>query len=172
MERRKFDYSSTQVNLPDDLAKQVMAWGYKHIPESYLYKVGPEYGREPEPHITILYGMQETNVQKIKHALLDQSPFKVKLKKINTFETPNFDVVKIEVESDVLFHLNELFKSKFDHKCMHPEYSPHVTIAYLKKNKYKNIDDNPFDGTEFNVRHIAFSSKNGGRSNIALKGRL
>lgn len=92
-------------------------------------------GRELETHCTILYGLHD-NVNKndlvnvIKNNF--NSPISLKLKKINIFENPEYDVLKFEIESEQLVKYNKIICDNFDYTSNF-DYNPHITIAYLKK---------------------------------------
>lgn len=97
-----------------------------------------EYGKEDEPHITILYGLHnEVSFDDIKK-ITDKAekPINFEVKGIDYFESEEFDVLKLNVESESLRTLNEK-------ACGHPytneydTYNPHMTVAYLKKGKGK-----------------------------------
>jgi len=68
----------------------------------------------------------------------------INVTKIKAFEMEDYDVLVAEVElTPFLKRLNDSLK-KLDHKNDYPEYSPHITIAYLKKGRYKNYVTDDF----------------------------
>jgi 2'-5' RNA ligase len=162
------------ANLPDDLAASVIGWGQENIPENDLYKDPNEagLGRENEPHVTVLYGIHETNVRKVKTLIENEKPFEIRLGNIGIFSHNEiFDVVKINVTSKQLNDLNKVLKDELSHKNLYPIYSPHVTIAYVKKGRAKSLeDDSFFAGKKFPVKQVVFSSKNGSKCLLTLKG--
>jgi 2'-5' RNA ligase len=135
-------YSTTQVNLPNTLAEQVISWGLKNIPDQDIYKDPdePMFGRETEPHITILYGLYESKVRRVRLLLKDEKPFEITLGKIGIFENDCFDVVKINVHSPDLHVLNGILRDRLSYRNMFPVYSPHITIAYVHKGRGKKFD--------------------------------
>jgi 2'-5' RNA ligase len=94
----------------------------------------PGFGRELEPHVTILYGfhdsVQPTWIKDCVYTI--QHPIVVELKAISHFENPLFDALKFDIHSPKLQKLHEIF-SKFPNTPMYPKYQPHATIAYVKK---------------------------------------
>lgn len=98
------------------------------------------YGKENEPHTTILFGFdkEKTDIYKIKEyiTILDKS-IEFNIVGISTFNNPNFTVFKFDVESEELNQLNKYFKDNFQYKNDHPLYHPHITISYIK-NEYQN----------------------------------
>lgn len=94
------------------------------------------YGREDEPHVTILYGLHATvSDDKIKELVEEIKPTKLTLKKISIFEAnEKYDVVKFDIigESEgILSDMNAKF-AKLPHTNNFPDYHPHATIAYVK----------------------------------------
>lgn len=93
------------------------------------------FGRESDPHITILFGIHADVPDADVESFIDEikTPI-IKLKKSSSFTNEKFDVLKFDIESEDLHKLNEKFK-KLPHTDTFPEYHPHATIAYLKKGK-------------------------------------
>lgn len=156
--KKKYSFSSVQVNLPSNLSKQIIKFG-KSIPNKEIYE---KEGREDEIHITVLYGIHTTSYLKVFKLFKDLKPFKCKLGKTSCFETETYDVLKIDVHCPKLHKLNKLLTENVKYTNKYPKYIPHVTIAYLKSGKGKKyIDDSTFEGTEFIVDNMVFSSSNG-----------
>lgn len=170
-----YDSSSTQVDLPEDLAKQVIEWGKANIPEKCLHNDGENSkGLEDEIHCTILYGLNTRNPQVIGNALKGTvKPFNVRLGLIDGFQdNKKYDVLKINVECPELIKLHYLLDKRFPNKNSFPTYSPHITIAYLKKGCIdKWLGNETFRGKEFPANGITFSpSGNGERQIIPISG--
>jgi hypothetical protein len=91
-----YDYSSTQFNLPDQIAKKIIDWGKKNIPDENLYhdEDGGK-GREDECHCTLLYGIHAEE----SPAILDlvKKPITVELDEVNKFDNDSYDVIKVKV---------------------------------------------------------------------------
>ncbi len=172
MNNVKYDYSSTQINLPQPLADKIISWGSETIPNNAIFNdpKDPAFGRENEIHITILYGIHSINPDLIQKLLKNTVPFEITLGKSSAFTSnPQFDVIKLDVESPQLHELNKKFSEKLDVTNTHPVYIPHVTIAYLKKGKSeKFIGLDKFEGTKFITKEILFSSKLGVKTKLRL----
>lgn len=176
LEQRKLkkthSFSSVLFHLPPNLSKDIISWGEKNVSEEMLFTDphDPGYGREDEIHCTVLYGLHANKSNEIRDLLKNVKPFKVQFKKISLFKTsPKFDVIKIEVESKPLHKINGLLKNNMEVTNKFPEYKPHVTIAYLNKNSFKKRTDlNVFNGTEFVVNSLIFSSRVGTKTPIRL----
>ena len=165
-------FSSTQVNLPPDFAQQVLDYG-KTIPDDIL--AGD--GRETEPHITVRYGSDEADHQRIAAALAGKGPIKAKVKGISIF--PNVDtdggkadVVKLDIDSPDLRKLNALVGKSVPHPGeTHPEYKPHITLAYVRAGegkKYAGRAIKGLSGQTITFNAVTFSPKSGEKTEIPL----
>lgn len=169
----KHDFSTVQINLPEKLSDQIISWGFDRIPENEIFYNSEKlfFGREDNIHITILYGIHTNNFNLISEILNNQHVFTCNLGKTSLFtDNLKFDVLKIDVEAPELYKINSLLKNRLTVTSTHLEYIPHVTIAYLLKkkgNQYANVTD--FNGKNFLVDKIVFSSKTGDKYNINLK---
>lgn len=111
------------------------------INEDDLYTKEEGYGIEENPHVTLLYGLdQNINIDKIKEFISSNifSKIPIKLQGITFFENEEYDVLKWDVESIPCMEINSLLKKNFSYQNDYPEYHPHITIAYLKKGKALN----------------------------------
>jgi 2'-5' RNA ligase len=168
----KRDYSSIQLDLPERLADEIISWGYDNIPEKSVFfnPDRPSFGREDNIHITVLYGIAgRDTISGVESILKDTKPFSVRLGKLSLFSNQVFDVLKIDVDSPDLHHMNSILVKNLDVAQTYPKYIPHVTIAYLNKNKgekYKGLKE--FEGEKFQVNSLIFSSKDGTKHKIKL----
>lgn len=108
-----------------------------------------ENGIEDEPHITVLYGLTWAYEQDIAKVVGRFAPLTVTLGDITLFEKDEFDVVKIDVESEELRKLNQELRDANYHKDLYGGgYNPHLTLAYVQKGQGKKYvsTDHPFKG--------------------------
>lgn len=166
------DYSSTQVNLPKESAKIIKDFSRK-IPDEEIYteKDDDSYGREDEPHIAVRYGLETSNIKDIEPAFKDIAPIKVKFGKVSVFESDDYDVVKVDVESSDLREANKMVgKTVKLPGETHKEYIPHATIAYVKKGEGKKyVGDKSLEGQETVIDSIFLAAKDGKMHEIKLK---
>lgn len=176
MNNVRYSYSSIQVNLPGDLGKQIIAWGKKHIPDDELFRdpKNPNFGRENEIHVTVLYGLHSDNSTESRRVVKNCKSFNVRLGPVDVFTTnDNFDVVMVKVLSPELHALNKKFCDQVKFTNKFPVYRPHITIAYVKKgegSKYKG--EKLFEGKSFKVDKVLFSSKKGFKETLRFDEQL
>ena len=168
---------------------KIEGWKENHldgIMEEDLYEPENEsYGLEKYPHVTLLYGIVEEEIDPTVIAdMIEQKmePLTVKISDVDVFENGKFDVVKYNVPvTKELLQYRNMLKDSFKNVQTYSEYKPHITIAYVKPGegaKYKKKLDNPFkikltkgvytyhknDGTREEVRKIIDLNKNGWQS--------
>jgi 2'-5' RNA ligase len=163
------EFSSTQFNLPPELAKHVKEVA-KKIPDFALHGDG----RENESHVTVKYGIHSGSADDIRNVVSSHPAFKIKLGKISHFpDSGHGDVIKAEVHSPELHALHHKIGKATPHTDTHPEYNPHATLAYVARGLGKPLAEphrDALDGKEALVDRIIFSSKNGNREMIPLLG--
>ena len=110
-----------------------------------------------DKHITLLYWLSSDVSRKDVMSKVKYNNETINVTKIKAFEMEDYDVLVAEVElTPFLKRLNDSLK-KLDHKNDYPEYSPHITIAYLKKGRYKNYVTDDFTITWHPTRWITYS---------------
>ena len=129
------------------------------------------YGKETDPHVTILFGLHEDVSDKDVEELIDKiTKPNIELQKASSFKNEKFDVLKFDVESDDLIKYNKMFKT-LPHTDTFPDYHAHCTIAYLKKgtaDKYvKLLNDK--EAITVKPDKIVYSKVNGDKKDYKLK---
>lgn len=118
------------------------------------------FGLEEKPHVTLLFGFHDDEpgiAQRLEEELPTKGPIKAKITGISFFETPDYDVIKFDVESPMLIKLNAWCKDNFQYTDAHKVYHAHATIAYVKKGmgkKYKRDMSRSFD---FEITELIYS---------------
>lgn len=163
------EFSSTQFNLPLDLVAHV-AKSSSQIPDWAL----AEEGRESNPHVTVKYGLHTDDPEDVRNIIEQESPFAITLGKTSHFpDSGSGDVVKVDVVSPGLRALNSNISDAAKHTDTHPGYKPHITLAYVKPGMgphFAKADGHSLEGRSAQVDHVIFSSKNGSKTKIGLKG--
>lgn len=113
-------------------------------------------GFETEPHVTLLYGLHDDEIdegqvidicQSIKIGHMD-------LHNVSLFQNDEYDVLKFDVRSTFLHKINEELV-KLPHTTDYPDYHAHCTIAYLKPGKGKEYVEK-FSNRSFEVYPTRF----------------
>ncbi len=166
-------FSSTQVNLPPDVASRVLEMG-KAIPDGDL----ASDGRESEPHATVKYGLHTEDPNEVRRVIGSFGPIRAKLGKVSLFPAKEasaqrggeqYDVVKIDVDSEDLKRLNKLISDNLECTDTHPVYHPHCTICYTKAGRgEKHVGADLSHLPEMAFNELVFSDKTGGRHQIPL----
>lgn len=176
---QKFEYQSTQLNLPSNVSKKVIDLGNTVAEEDIAPDPTDNYdasitGREKDPHITVLYGLDnKVDENAVREVLKDTAPITVKLGKTSLFEGDERDVLKIDVNSLELRAVNKAIDSALDTpgKTFN-DYKPHVTVAYIKKGTGdKYTGDATLEGEEITFNSLAFSRQDGSQVEIPLTGK-
>ncbi len=122
------EYSCAMFNLPGELAFEVRMLGDR-IPSEDL----AADGKELNPHVTVKFGLHADHADEVRDAILGQAPVAIQIGKCSCFKAEGkYDVVKLEVESEALHALNKHVSKSLPCTDTHPEYKPHITIAYVK----------------------------------------
>jgi len=101
----------------------------------YIKPYDDSYGLEENPHVTILYGIHEEEVDPQRMADLIEyymKPVTLTVTEIGVFEGKEYDVVKYDLPlTGQLQKYRDLF-SQIPNTQSYPDYHPHMTIAYVK----------------------------------------
>ena len=152
--REARDYSCITAPFPWKIADKIRQWGCKNIPNSELINDG----REPDIHVTVLYGLHGHDPYEIRPIIKEFKPIEITLKEISIFKNDNQDVVKISVESLDLVRLHNLIAKSFEYTKTHDKFIPHCTLAYVKPGAgQKYIGRNDFEGIKIKINEILFS---------------
>lgn len=105
------------------------------IKKEHLYteEDNDDYGIEKNPHVTLVPCLNnDVDVNKLKTYLDDISEYDIILTDLSKFECENFDVLKCAVKSNKLIETNKKIVKDFETHSEYKDYTPHLTIAYMK----------------------------------------
>jgi len=160
-EGKEYKYHSVQTLLDPLISEKDRRFRslQSSIPKEDLFE-GEEL---PEAHVTLLYGLvNESDFFQVREKFSEMEPPKFKIGKITRFDnSPDFDVLKFDIESDDFHEINKVLR-EFDNECKYPDYHPHMTIAYIKKGSCKDLEgDSSFGDEEFVVPEAEWSHADG-----------
>ena len=163
-------YSSTQIDLPKPAADKITELA-KTIPDADI----AGKGREENPHVTVKYGLHDQEPEALQSFLRDHGPVTLTLGKTNFFPpsagSEGNDVVVVEVDSPQLHGINGDISKTFPVTDTHPDYKPHITLAYVKPGAgQKYAGNRALEGQQVQAKEITFSSRNGQEHAIKLGG--
>jgi HK97 family phage portal protein len=169
-------FSSTQLNL--DAAGYSRSQGspvpaLEELRDAVADEDLAEAGRETELHITALFGIHSEDPDEVRRVVAGFGPVHIRLGQTSCFDGAetgkDYDVVKVDVESEDLHRLHALLAGSLDHAATHPEYHPHVTLCYVRAglgDRYAGRDDAL--GLELLCNVLRFSDRAGNVTLIPL----
>ena len=130
----------------------------------------PTYGRETNPHVTLLYGLHsnvtkediENVINKFKNKTID-----IQIDGIGKFDNEEYSVVKFNVVSPILFEINKEL-TKLPHTSDYPDYKPHMTISYVKKGEADKYLSDKWKKSFSGIDKIVYSMANGEKVEFKL----
>jgi phage gp29-like protein len=166
------DFATTQINMPDDVAANVLGLGTNMIAPEDL--AGD--GLEPFPHCTVKYGIApDETLDDVRLVVEAASPGKMVLGKTSHFSTGDYDVVFVSVDSPDLEAINARITAGLRTTPTQSGYVPHVTIAYVVSGAGAKYDgDDTLENTEIGFASVWYASAAATRevTEIPLKGEV
>lgn len=162
-----YSYGCVMVSLSIPNWNEIL----EHIDIRDLYK--PEenrYGLETEPHITILYGLHETvSDAEVEDIVMSYkgSEITIDVTGIEVFECDEYDVVKMSVFSQKISQMHYDME-KLPNSDKHPQYKPHITIAYVKKGTGKKYEKLEYNHHIKGISTITYSKPDGSKIEWAI----
>lgn len=142
------------------------------VNEEDLYIVKQEgndwsYGYEDDPHITVKFGIDFDEPDKVIDSLKGERGGKIQAEDIDIFDNKEeYDVLVLKCNSEALNRLNKKLTNDLNIKDKY-SYKPHITIGYFKKGKAKKYEPQAMrhflyyleDG-EFDFDEVIFQDRN------------
>jgi len=132
----------------------------------YTKPYDDSYGLEDKPHITVVYGIHEDEIDpEVVFDVIqnEMDSITVMVDNISIFDGKEYDVVKYDIplSKELKKYRNRILKM-FPNTQTFPEYHPHMTLAYVKPGegkKYVKKLEEPFEVT-FNKGVYSWHDKN------------
>lgn len=126
-------YSSTQLDIPEPVRGEILRFGTELIRNIHLYDEDG-YGRETQPHVTVVYGLHDDSPQPLYAKTEGFEPITLTLGKTAVFEGEDYDVVYVEADAPALRQLRQRLL-QLPNTQTHPTYQPHITLAYVLRGR-------------------------------------
>lgn len=117
-------------------------------------------GFQKHPHVTILFGFPTVPLKEMEEVLQSYpiKDFKFEVENIDIFPGKMYDVLKMTVKpTQELNRLHHMLKRIFPTVRQHKKFSPHITMAYIKK-QYSHLYIKPEYTDTFYSNTIIYSS--------------
>lgn len=149
------------IRIPLVDAAKIIKWSEENIPDCCL----ADDGREREMHVSVCFGfandVQSDEVFDAVRKITAGNPIVLQLGNVSRFETnPEYDVIKIDVESESLSALHYALREVFGDRVTvtFPDFRAHLTLAYTKKGALKDLDGHgKFNGDIYLARDFVYS---------------
>jgi hypothetical protein len=166
--KSRYEYGCVMVDFNFENWSELL----ESIDSDDIYKVeGKNYGLQPRPHLTLLYGTHDTVTdEEILNCFegFTEDDFKVQLDGVSIFENSDFDVVKLGVVlTPKLKEINKRL-SELPNSNIFPEYNPHITLAYVKKGLGKKYVNPDYKYEIKNISKIVYTRPDNTELNIEL----
>lgn len=151
-----FHLGSVYVEPPADVAAEVHKW-QEQIPAELLQGTGIE----PDPHVTVKYGLHTQDSAEVAAALQGFRRIRCTLGDTIVFTQPDQDVVAIAVESPDLLALRARVSKQLSWEDEYAtDYRPHLTLAIVKPGTGQQFaGDRSFAGQRFVAEEAVFTPK-------------
>ena len=142
-----YKYGCVLANISPDIADWLGEWSKRNINQDDLY-VNPDIGidgYENDHHVSLLYGVKDCDASVVDEslsAIAGELP-EMNFGEVSRFsEHPDYDVVKISLVADLFKDIVEKLGCAIPHDTLYPEFSPHITLAHVKKGACPQLDGN------------------------------
>lgn len=162
-------YSSVQIDLPKPIENAV-----KKAQQKF-----PGARSLPNPHITVRYGLDGEPdhlwnlLLGIDFQIIQPSLNEVLIGNVDLFRISGedgsddpMDVVKLNVNSPSLNRINQLLKQNLPCVDTHPDFMPHITLAYLNPGEgayWRGFPLRDITGKSFSYSYLDFSDTEGNK---------
>lgn len=139
------------------LRVMIPRWVAKNIRPDELLKL------EHRPHATVYYGADKRDLPQIEKIVEDYGrPIRLMIGSFNVFEHDDKDVLYLEMIGPALKELHDkIAELPHSRPPTHPEYKPHLTVAYLEKGAGRRyVGSTPFRNV-ISARGITVIDSNG-----------
>lgn len=177
------EFSWVKIELPKKIIDRHSDFIKEFIDEDDLYIEKSHdgkswsYGSEDDPHITVKFGFNFDEPDRVIKVLKGEKGGRVKIEEADIFDNNGeYDVLILRCTSKVLGKLHNKLTNDLKTKDTYPNYNPHITIGYFKKgmaNKYRDKVSRHFlsyiKDAEFDFNEVIFEDRQDKETVIKLK---
>ncbi len=172
LEKENGNYEFGCVMLQVPFEKEVWDNIQSYIPDEVIYE-GDEHGREDDQHVTLLYGLHQSNSDEdVINLVKTFNKVQLTLDTVGFFDSSDeYDVIKFELSDKILNKFNKILRDNVEYTSSFPDYKAHCTICYVKSGegeKYVNILNKELDSFSFNCDKVVYSKPNNEKIKINL----
>lgn len=158
-EGHKYEFGCIMVLLP--INKNNWQNVLNIIDPDDLHGVDGDYGRELEPHVTIIFGLHDNIPDEEVERIMDQVKIgEISLVNISSFESSGHDVLKFDVNCPDLHNIHTVL-ANLPNSDSFTTYHPHATIAYLKQGTAKKYNTQLDKPLTIQPKQIKYSKPDG-----------
>lgn len=129
----------------------------------YYHPTDDSYGLEDNPHVTLLFGLHsdvdDKQVEDVINKFKGQN-LSLDILGVDSFTNKDFDVVKFKVNPTPELKAINQELSKLPNSNQYPQFSPHITLGYVKPGFGKKYHDSD-KKMNFKIRGIEYSKPSG-----------
>lgn len=163
-------YSTLSVELPEPFRGRILEFANGLIDEDCVVHM------EKIPHITIKWGIDTIDVNKVAEILGKFIPIRIMFGATKMFMADDHrptDVVKIDVFGMSLKRIREKIEKGLETYCTYKYYNPHCTLAYVDEHAaMQYVGSNPVIGEKVVVDRVVFSPAYGEKKYITCDGEI
>jgi hypothetical protein len=164
----RYDFASTQFEFTGAIRRAILQETFIVRDEDLTGE-----GQEDDPHVTIKYGLLGDDPRPLRDIAANFAPIEVTLGEIDVFQNDDADVLYLQVESEWLRELNAAISAQIPNETTRPNYTPHVTLAYLRPGAgEKYVGPSNLSGLSVTFDRLILSDRSGSKIAIPLTGAL
>lgn len=155
-----YEYGCVMIEVPVSNWNEITSY----IDPEDIYTGGDDtHGIQEFPHLTLLYGLHKEVTPEMVKSVFEgfTKDINIEVNGIGIFENNDYDVVKFNVNPDgALQELHDKL-SELPNSDQFPNYTPHITIAYVNKGTGKKYVKPDYKYEVKNVDKITYSMVDG-----------
>ena len=157
-----YEYGCVMIEVPVSNWNEITSY----IDPEDIYTGGDDtHGIQEFPHLTLLYGLHKEVTPEMVKSVFEgfTKDINIEVNGIGIFENNDYDVVKFNVNPDgALQELHDKL-SELPNSDQFPNYTPHITISYVKSGTGKKYVKPDYKYEVKNVDKITYSMADGNK---------